>query len=136
MAHHFLAGSILLRDARYNKGTAFSLEERRLLRLEGLLPPHISTQDDQVQRAFEQLDNNCPTDFDKYIFMQGLSNRNQRLFYRVVQERLFDLMPIVYTPTVGKAVRDVYFAAAAAVVVVFYFFVLRDFCCKSILVFS
>mmetsp|Transcript_34868 Transcript_34868/g.42632 ORF Transcript_34868/g.42632 Transcript_34868/m.42632 type:complete len:104 (-) Transcript_34868:66-377(-) len=99
-----LAGSILLRDARYNKGTAFSIEERRLLRLEGLLPPVISTQDDQVRRTLEQLDK-CATDIDKYILMQGLSNRNQRLFYRVLQERVTDLMPIVYTPTVGEAVR-------------------------------
>lgn len=100
-----LAGSTLLRDARYNKGTAFSEEERRLLKLEGLLPPHISTQDEQVKRCFDELDRNCPTDFDKYIYMQSLSNRNQTLFFRVMQDRLVDLMPVVYTPTVGEAVR-------------------------------
>ena len=99
-----LAGSALLRDARFNKGTAFSAEERRLLRLEGLLPPNISTQDDQVKRCFDELDN-CATPFDKYIYMQSLSNRNQTLFFRVMQDRLVDLMPVVYTPTVGEAVR-------------------------------
>jgi hypothetical protein len=107
MATRMLAGSTLLRDARYNKGTAFSEEERRLLRLEGLLPTHISTQEEQVQRALEQLDRNCATPLDKYIFLQGLSNRNQRLFYRVLQDRVVDLMPVVYTPTVGEAVRTI-----------------------------
>jgi len=98
-----LAGSALLRDARYNKGTAFTSEERRLLSLDGLLPPHISTQDEQVKRCFDELDH-CATLLDKYIYMQSLSNRNQVLFFRVMQERLVDLMPVVYTPTVGEAV--------------------------------
>uniref|UniRef100_A0A7S3P451 Malic enzyme n=2 Tax=Amphora coffeiformis TaxID=265554 RepID=A0A7S3P451_9STRA len=97
-----LSGPTLLRDARYNKGTAFTEQERRLLKLDGLLPSHISTQDQQVKRCFDELDN-CQTPFDKYIYMQSLSNRNQTLFFRVMQERLVDLMPIVYTPTVGEA---------------------------------
>lgn len=92
----------MLRDARYNRGTAFNIEERRKLKLEGLLPPHVSTQDEQVQRCFMSLDG-CHDDLERYVYMQGLSNRNQQLFFRVLEDRLLELMPIVYTPTVGLA---------------------------------
>jgi hypothetical protein len=100
-----LTGSTLLRDARYNKGTAFTRKERVDLKLEGLLPPRISTQDEQVERCFMALDN-CHTDLERYVYMQGLANRNRTLFYRVLQNRLVELLPIVYTPTVGQAVSD------------------------------
>jgi malate dehydrogenase (oxaloacetate-decarboxylating) len=97
-------GTALLHDARYNKGTAFTLEERRLLKIEGLLPPHVSTQDEQVVRAFNILDTTCLTDLEKYSFLQTINNRNQKLFFRLMEDRLTDLMPIAYTPTVGLAV--------------------------------
>lgn len=99
-----LTGSALLHDARYNKGTAFTRKERIDLKLEGLLPPHISTQDEQVRRCFRMLDD-CHTDLERYVYMQDLANRNRTLFFRVLQDRLVELMPIVYTPTVGLAVR-------------------------------
>ena len=99
-----LTGSALLRDARYNKGTAFTSKERIDLKLEGLLPPHISTQDEQVERCFAALDG-CHTDLERYVYMQDLANRNRTLFFRVLQDRLVELLPIVYTPTVGQAVR-------------------------------
>ena len=99
-----LTGSALLCDARYNKGTAFTRKERIELKLEGLLPPHVSTQDEQVQRCFLHLDS-CHTDLERYQCMQDLANRNRTLFFRVLQDRLVELLPIVYTPTVGKAVR-------------------------------
>lgn len=97
-------GSKLLRDPRYNKGTAFTKEERRTFKLEGLLPPHIFSQDEQVERCFMALDN-CPTDLDRFIYLQELACRNHKLFFRVLNDRLVDLLPIVYTPTVGLAVR-------------------------------
>jgi malate dehydrogenase (oxaloacetate-decarboxylating)/malate dehydrogenase (oxaloacetate-decarboxylating)(NADP+) len=100
-----LTGSTLLRDARYNKGTAFTRKERIDLKLEGLLPPHTSTIDEQVERCFMVLDN-CHTDLERYVYMQGLANRNRTLFFRVLQDRLVELLPVVYTPTVGQVVRD------------------------------
>jgi malate dehydrogenase (oxaloacetate-decarboxylating)/malate dehydrogenase (oxaloacetate-decarboxylating)(NADP+) len=96
-------GSTLLRDTRYNKGTAFTRQERSDLKLDGLLPPHISTQNEQAERCFQALDN-CHTDLERYVYMQDLANRNRTLFFRVLSDRLVDLMPIVYTPTVGQAV--------------------------------
>jgi hypothetical protein len=101
-------GADLLHDARYNKGTAFTIEERRVLKLEGLLPPHVSTQDEQVKRAFNLLDTTCTTDLDKYSFLQTINNRNQKLFFRLMEDRLTDLMPIAYTPTVGLAVSYIF----------------------------
>jgi Malic enzyme, N-terminal domain len=97
-------GSDLLHDARYNKGTSFTLAERRVLKLEGLLPPHVSTQDEQLQRVLNLFDTTCHTDLEKYSFLQATNNRNQRLFFRLMEERLTELMPIAYTPTVGQAV--------------------------------
>jgi hypothetical protein len=100
-----LTGYALLRDARYNKGTAFTLKERKALKLEGLLPPQTSTQDEQVKKCFTVLDD-CHTDLERYVYMQGLANRNRTLFFRVLQDRLVELLPIVYTPTVGQAVSE------------------------------
>lgn len=98
-----LTGARLLNDPTKNKGTAFTLQERIELKLEGLLPPHVADQDEQVQRCFLALDN-CQSDLDRYIYMQELVTRNRTLFYRVLSDRLVELMPIVYTPTVGLAV--------------------------------
>ena len=100
-------GFDLLADARFNKGTAHTEQERRVLKLDGLLPPHVSTQDEQVSRSFENLDD-CCSDLDRYSYLQAVSNRNQRLFFRLLEDRLFDLMPIVSTPTVGLAVSTIY----------------------------
>jgi len=96
------AGIDLLRNPKYNKGVAFTLEERQALRLTGLLPPQVCTQDEQLVRVYENIDSRA-TPLDKYIYMTALSDRNERLFYCALQGRLFDLMPIVYTPTVGEA---------------------------------
>jgi len=98
-----LTGSQLLNDPRFNKGTAFTKEERIALGLEGLLPPNISKQDDQVARCFAALDS-CHTDLERYTYMQELVTRNRTLFFRVLNDRIMDLMPVVYTPTVGLAV--------------------------------
>ncbi len=95
-------GIKLLRDPTLNKGTAFTEEERRALGLRGLLPPHIHSLDEQVMRVMEQFQIK-PTDTEKYIHMMALQGRNETLFYRVLIDRIEEMMPIIYTPTVGKA---------------------------------
>jgi malate dehydrogenase (oxaloacetate-decarboxylating)(NADP+) len=95
-------GLELLHDPRYNKGTAFSEAERDALNLRGLLPPHINTQQEQVQRVMKNFDQK-PTDLERYIHIISLQDRNETLFYRVVMDNLDRMMPIIYTPTVGQA---------------------------------
>lgn len=98
-------GSDLLHDPHLNKGTAFTEAERDALGLRGLLPPHIFTQTQQVMRVMENVRRKADP-LEKYIFMTGLQDRNERLFYRVVQENLEELVPILYTPTVGQACQE------------------------------
>ena len=95
-------GIDLLTDARLNKGSAFTLTERHELHLLGLLPPHVSTMKEQVKRVTENLAKQKDP-IDKYVFLSLLIKRNERLFYRVLIDNIVDLMPIVYTPTVGQA---------------------------------
>ena len=97
-------GTDVLRDPMLNKGTAFSAEERYHLGLEGLLPCRSSTQALQAHRIYEQIQAQ-PDDLHKYLLLSALQNRNTRLFYRVLSDHLEDLMPIVYTPTVGTATQ-------------------------------
>lgn len=95
-------GSSILHDPALNKGTAFTMAERDALGLHGLLPPHVSTQDEQVERVMDNF-NRKDNDLEKYIFMIALLERNQQLFYRVVMDYIEEMLPILYTPTVGKA---------------------------------
>ncbi len=95
-------GVQLLHDPVLNKGTAFSEAERDALGLRGLLPPRVHTQDLQVIRVLENL-RSKPTDIERYIFIVSLQDRNETLFYRVLIDNLEELMPIIYTPTVGRA---------------------------------
>jgi malic enzyme len=97
-------GADALRDPRLNKGTGFSAFERQQLGLEGLLPIQIKSQAQQAQRIYEQLEGESD-DLQKYVLLSALLNRNERLFYRVLGDHLEELMPIVYTPTVGMAVQ-------------------------------
>jgi len=99
---NFPHGVALLRDPALNKGTAFTEEEREALGLSGLLPPRVHTIDEQVQRVLWNL-RKKPTDMERYIFLTSLQDRNKTLFYRVLLDNIEDLMPIVYTPTVGQA---------------------------------
>ena len=95
-----LSGYELLNDPLLNKGTAFTEEERDAFDLYGLLPPHVATLDLQVQRrleAFRALGN----DLQKYVFLRGLQDTNETLFYALLTRHIEELMPIVYTPTVG-----------------------------------
>jgi malate dehydrogenase (oxaloacetate-decarboxylating)(NADP+) len=95
-------GMALLNNPTLNKGTAFTGEERDKLGLRGLLPPQIQTQDDQVLRALGNL-RIKESPLEKYIFLTSLQDRNETLFYRVLADNIEEVMPLVYTPTVGMA---------------------------------
>jgi malate dehydrogenase (oxaloacetate-decarboxylating)(NADP+) len=94
-------GVRLLHDPALNKGTAFTARERDALQLRGLLPPRILTQAEQVEKVLEGLRGKA--DIDKYVELMSLQDRNERLFYRVVSDHLDEMMPLIYTPTVGLA---------------------------------
>ncbi len=95
-------GVELLHNHIYNKGTAFTLEERRKYKIESLLPPCVFTMEEQVERAIT-LFRNKPTDIEKNVFLMSLLDRNLTLYNRLLVEFLEEMMPIVYTPTVGEA---------------------------------
>ena len=95
----------LLHDPLLNKGTAFTAVERETLHLRGLLPPRILTQALQERRILQNFDR-IQDDLHKYIYMMALEDRNETLFYRVVIDHLETMMPIIYTPTVGKACQE------------------------------
>ncbi len=95
-------GIALLRDPAFNKGSAFSEAERDALGIRGLLPPRIQTMEGQLIRVLGNV-RRKPTNLDRYIFLAGLQDRNMTLFYRLILENIEELMPIVYTPTVGQA---------------------------------
>ena len=99
-----LRGREVLRNPIINKGTAFTARERELLGLEGLLPQQIKTQRQQADRIYAQLEAQ-PDDLQKYVMLAALQNRNLHLFHAVLREHLEELMPVVYTPTVGTAVQ-------------------------------
>ena len=98
-------GTALLREPLLNKGTAFNAAERDAFGLRGLLPPRINSQADQVRRVLENF-RRKPTDLDKYINLAALHDRNETLFYRVVVDNPDEMMPIIYTPTVGLACQQ------------------------------
>ncbi len=95
-------GSALLTNSLLNKGTAFSERERDALGLRGLLPPRVFTLEEQVVRALGNL-RRKPDSLEKYIFLTTLQNRNETLFYRLVQDHAEEMIPLIYTPTVGRA---------------------------------
>jgi malate dehydrogenase (oxaloacetate-decarboxylating) len=100
-----LFGYELLNDPLLNKGTAFTEEERDSLELHGLLPPNVATLDEQVDRrmqAFRQL----PNDLARYVFLRGLQDSNEVLFYALLAGDLAEMLPVVYTPAVGLGCQE------------------------------
>jgi malate dehydrogenase (oxaloacetate-decarboxylating) len=96
------AGSSLLETPLLNKGSAFSEEERSQFNLTGLLPPRFETIDEQVERAYMQY-RSFETNLNKHIYLRAIHDNNETLFFKLVQENLAEMMPIIYTPTVGDA---------------------------------
>ena len=94
----------LLNDPKINKGTSFDLKERTKFKLNGLLPPKISNLKDQINRAYENFEKK-PNDLEKYIFLTELQNRNETLYFRLILDNIEEMMPIIYTPTVGDACK-------------------------------
>ena len=101
----FPRGMALLRDPSLNKGSAFTARERDVLGLTGLLPPHVSSQEEQVERVLENF-RRIDTPLERFIMLQSLQDRNEALFYRVVIENPDEMMPVIYTPTVGLACQE------------------------------
>ncbi len=93
---------LLLEEPLLNKGSAFTPEERDALELRGLLPAHTSTMEEQLQRVAEQL-RHKEEDIEKHIYLAGLHDRNETLFYRFICENLEETVPLVYTPVVAEA---------------------------------
>jgi malate dehydrogenase (oxaloacetate-decarboxylating)(NADP+) len=102
---HMPRGLRLLQDPSLNKGTAFTEAERDALGLRGLLPPHVQTLDEQVQR-FLVNQRKRSTTLERYIDLASLQDRNETIYYRVVTEYIEEMMPLIYTPTVGQACQQ------------------------------
>jgi malate dehydrogenase (oxaloacetate-decarboxylating)(NADP+) len=95
-------GVAILQDPALNKGTAFTEAERDVLRLRGLLPPHVTSQELQLARVLENF-RRQPSDLERYVNLRSLHDRNETLFFRLLIDNPDEMMPIVYTPTVGLA---------------------------------
>ena len=98
-------GARLLQEPMFNKGTAFSDEERETFGLKGLLPDGISTMEGQENRAYASIIKK-EDPLERYIGVMALQDRNEQLFYRLLLDHLEDMLPIVYTPTVGLACQE------------------------------
>ncbi|MBU9858032.1 NAD-dependent malic enzyme [Rahnella bonaserana] len=96
------AGPILLEFPLLNKGSAFTEEERSNFNLHGLLPEAVETIEEQADRAYRQFQN-FKTDIDKHIYLRNIQDTNETLFYRLLDSHLSEMMPVIYTPTVGEA---------------------------------
>jgi malate dehydrogenase (oxaloacetate-decarboxylating) len=97
-------GAAVLATPRINRGTAFTFEERRELGLTGLLPTGVSTLDQQVRRTYAQY-RSQPSDLAKWVYLANLRDRNEVLFYRLLSDHIEEMLPVVYTPTVGLAIE-------------------------------
>ncbi len=99
------AGPALLETPLLNKGSAFSVEERIFFNLEGLLPEAIESIEEQAERAYLQYQS-FENDMDRHIYLRNIQDTNETLFYRLVNDHITDMMPIIYTPTVGAACEN------------------------------
>ena len=99
------SGFDVLHDGSLNKSDAFTKEERAKLKLRGLLPCSVSSQELQVKRVMHGI-NRKAYDIERYILLSALQDRNEKLFYQVVIEHIEEIMPLIYTPTVGQACKE------------------------------
>lgn len=99
------AGPALLEAPLLNKGSAFSRHERQQFNLEGLLPYSIEGIEEQTERAYHQL-RSFQTDIDKHIYLRNIQDTNETLYFRLVVDHLPEVMPLIYTPTVGEACQQ------------------------------
>jgi malate dehydrogenase (oxaloacetate-decarboxylating) len=107
------SGSALLETPLLNKGSAFTADERLMFNLAGLLPPRYETIEEQVSRAYMQY-KSFDTAINKHIYLRAIQDNNETLFYRLLQQHLEEMIPIIYTPTVGDACEqfsDIYRSA-------------------------
>src|SRR5688500_12274699 len=100
-----LTGQLLLDNPLLNKGSAFPEDERRDFGLLGLLPLHCSTIEEQLVRTYENY-RRKESDLERYVFLMALQDRNETLFYRLLQEHISEMMLIIYTPAVGEGCRQ------------------------------
>ncbi len=98
-------GPALLETPLLNKGTAFTLIEREQFQLQGLLPAKVETLEEQVLRAYRQFSEGA-TALEKHIYLRSVQDRNETLFYKLVETHIEEMLPIIYTPTVGKACQE------------------------------
>lgn len=97
-------GREVLSNPLTNRGTAFTHEERASLGITGLLPSGVTTMDNQLRRVYEQY-RRVPTNLGKNNYLSNLRDRNEILFYRLITDHLEEMMPIIYTPTIGEAIE-------------------------------
>ena len=97
-------GRLVLANPVSNRGTAFTDAEREQLNLAGLLTNRVSSIEEQLQRTYGQF-SRCPSPLSKFIYLSQLRDRNEVLYYRLVSEHLEEMLPIVYTPTIGEAIE-------------------------------
>ena len=100
-----LEGAALLTNPLLNKGTAFNDDERTTFALHGLLPPHVGTLDNQLTRRLQAV-RKFDRDLDRYVFLRGLQDANETLFYALLTRNLGEMLPLVYTPTVGQGCQE------------------------------
>jgi len=103
--HVSVRGLVLLRLPETNKGTAFSDLERKELGLDGFLPPQVVDMDIQIERLYRNFSRQ-PDDISKHQFLRALQERSEVLFYALLERHLVEMVPIVYTPTIGLAVQQ------------------------------
>lgn len=99
------AGPSLLEMPLLNKGSAFSLEERIEFNLIGLLPHNVETIEEQAERAYRQY-SHCQDALDRHVYLRAIQDDNETLFFRLVTEHLEEMLPVIYTPTVGQACEE------------------------------
>ncbi|SDK12704.1 NAD-dependent malic enzyme [Microbulbifer yueqingensis] len=99
------AGPSLLEMPLLNKGSAFTLKERLEFNLVGLLPNNVETIEEQARRAYHQYQQ-CNSDLERHIYLRAIQDDNETLFFRLIEEHIEEMLPIIYTPTVGKACEE------------------------------